>query len=108
MGHSAWDCINCVYFASFLASASSAAPPLRAEVVAKLERATVSATVTSQVMQRTERHGINVRPSGFLPSDLSMPWGTLIEWIPARLSEAPPDQVIQARMPSIPARTQTT
>ena len=47
----------------------------------------MSATVTSQTKKRLSRHGMRVRPSGRLPSDLSRPADSLIAGILTLVSE---------------------
>ena len=47
----------------------------------------MSVTVTSQTKQRPSRHGMRVKPSGRLPSDLSRPAGSFVARILALVSE---------------------
>ena len=75
------------YFAAFRVAAASAAEPAQEDVAVKYEAATVLVTVTSQVAQRSSRHGISVRPSGRYPSDLRRPCGSFMEGNPAFDSE---------------------
>src|SRR5688572_9897919 len=74
-----------MYLAFFLVAATSAAAPADADVAWRYDGATVSITVESQMRLRPLRHGISVRPSGRLPSDLDNPGGSLIFGNPARV-----------------------
>jgi len=69
-------------YLSFLRVAS-AADGARTDDMARYEAATVFVTITSQVELRHSRQGIEVKPSGCLPSDLVNPFGSLTEGIPA-------------------------
>jgi len=63
--------------------AVSTAEAAQADDMLRLDGATVSVTMTSQVAQRPPRHGIRVRPSGHLLSDLRRPHGSLMDGKPA-------------------------
>jgi hypothetical protein len=69
-----------VYLSSLRVAAAEAA---QTDDLARFETATVFVTVTSQVALRPSRQGIDVKPSGRLPSDLVNPFGSLTEGIPA-------------------------
>ena len=72
-----------MYLLSLRVAAASAADAARTDDMARYDAATVFVTVTSQVALQPSRHGIEVRPSGRLPSDLVSPFGSLTEGIPA-------------------------
>jgi len=61
------------YLFVFSDDAFSAAAPAASDVAEKCDAAKVSCTVTCQVRHLTQDHGINVTPSGRLPSDLRRP-----------------------------------
>ena len=63
------------YLFCFLIAAASASVPAVVDVLATYDAASVSATVASQTKLRPALHGIRVRPSGLLPSDLTSPCG---------------------------------
>jgi len=70
-----WD--KSKYLDSFLEAAPSAAEPALMEVEPTYDMARVSHTGTSQMADLPDFHGISVRPSGCLPSDLEshlVPW----------------------------------
>jgi len=70
-----YELVRLVHFASLrLAARSAAAPADRAEDD-RYEAASVLTTVTSQVKGLPPCQGINVRPSGILPSSLVKPTG---------------------------------
>ena len=71
------------YFSSFRAAADSAPLPGQDEVKATYEAASVSVTVTPHTAHFPLRHGISVRPSGRLPSDLDKPRGSFTYGMPA-------------------------
>src|SRR6218665_3183237 len=90
------------YLACFLVAAASAAAPAVVDVLAIYDAARVSATVASQIKLRPVLHGIRVRPSGLLPSDLSSPGGSLTVGV-ACLSEGPVDHVVDDPVSRLPA-----
>ena len=67
------------YLLSLRWAAASAADAALVDEMATYDGATVSVTVTSHVALRPSRHGMSVRPSGRLPSDLVSPCGSLTE-----------------------------
>src|SRR6218665_352167 len=60
------------YLACFLVAAASAAAPGVGDELRRYDAARVSATVASQTKLRPALQGIRVRPSGLLPSDLTI------------------------------------
>jgi len=68
---------------SFLTEAVSAALPAEWDVECRYESAGVLTTVTSHVRGLLPCHGINVSPSGRLPSSLARPTGSLVTGTPA-------------------------
>jgi len=74
--------VRFVYFASLRQAARSAAASADREDD-RYEAASVLTTVTSQVKGLPPCQGINVRPSGLLPSCLVKPTGCFVTGIPA-------------------------
>ena len=72
-----YELVRLVYFASLRLAARSAAAPADWAEDDRYEAASVLTTVTSQVEGLPPCHGINVRPSGFLPSSLAKPNGKM-------------------------------
>ena len=70
------------YLVSFLYEAVSAALPAEWDVECRYESARVLTTVTSHVRGLPPCHGINVSPSGRLPSRLARPTGSLVTGTP--------------------------
>jgi len=60
-------------------AAAWVADAARNDDMARYEAATMFFTVTSEVALRPSRQGIEVKPSGRLPSDLVNPFGSLTE-----------------------------
>ena len=80
-------CDKAVYLAVLGSAAASAAAPAVTDVLARYDSATVSAIVTSQVMECPSCQGTSVSPSGLFPSALSRPFGSLAQLVagtPAR------------------------
>jgi len=71
------------YLDSFLIEAVSAALPAEWDVECKYESARVPTTVTSHVRGLPPCHGINMSPSGRLPSILATTTGSLVTGTPA-------------------------
>jgi len=67
----------------FISAAVSAAPPITREVVARCEAARALAIVTAHMRFFPACHGISVKPSGRLSSNLESPVGSLVDGIPA-------------------------
>ena len=80
-GWKMWVRASSAYLQIFLLAAFSAALPGHSAVSVKYDGARVSATVTSQVRHLPDCHGMSVRPSGSLPSDLNKPDGSLMAGI---------------------------
>jgi hypothetical protein len=66
------------YLSTFLLAASSAALPRVRGVTDKYDSAVVWVTVTPHVNERPACHGMSIRPSGRLPSDMLRPTGSLV------------------------------
>ena len=71
------------YLVSFLTEAVSAVLPAEWDVECRYESARVLTTITSHVRGLPTCHGINVSPSGRLPSSLAKPTGSLVTGTPA-------------------------
>jgi len=71
------------YLDSFLTEGVSAALLAEWDVECRYESARVLTTVTSHVRGLPPCHGINVSPSGRLPSSLVRPTGSLVTGTPA-------------------------
>jgi len=71
------------YLDSFLVEAVSAALPAEWDLECTYKSARVLTTVTSHVRGLPPCHGINVSPSGRLPSSLARPTGSLVMGTPA-------------------------
>jgi len=83
IGLKIYEVVRLVYFASLrLAARSVAALAERAEDD-KYEAASVLTAVTSQVKGLPLCRGINIRPSGLLPSSLVEPTGYFVTGVPA-------------------------
>ena len=66
-----------LYFLNFPSDVLAAAVPLCRLIKCKYLAAMVSGTVTFQARHFTDFYGINVQPSGRLPSTLEIPGGSL-------------------------------
>jgi len=71
-----WLLTSCLYLASLLEAALSAAAPAVVAVSARCESAYVSGTVTSHANGLPFAHGSSVTPSGRLPSSRLRPGGS--------------------------------
>ena len=83
IGMNEYDCVNDAYLVIFLFAAASAAAPGVCDDIGRYDCAIVSVTVTSHVTHLPLFHGINVTPSGRLPSVLNRPDGSLTAGISA-------------------------
>src|SRR4051812_2583051 len=83
-GTKRYDLARSEYFASLLSDMLSAAPAECWDVTARWDDARVSATIASQIKLFPACQGINVIPSGRLPSVLDRPVGFFAEGMLAR------------------------
>ena len=67
------------YLSILRRAAASVTDPAQVDGIDKYDAATVSVTVTSQVALRLSRQGIEVKPSGRVPSDLIKPCDSLTD-----------------------------
>jgi len=93
-----YDCVSRAYLAISLFAAASAAAPGTI-----MQYAIVSVTVTSHVIHLPLFYGINIKPSGRLPSVLRRPDGSLISAF-----ERAPDDVVHAVMSRGPTSAAST
>jgi len=81
IGWNVYDSVNVAYLACFLDPAISAEAPAADAEAEMHESASVVATVTSHVSDRPLYQGINLRPSGRLPSLGKRPEGSFMTGI---------------------------